>query len=113
MSTPDHELGPWWLKRRLARQMLRLFQEPAKRFARTLTVASPTGSAPIWRPLQLQCLRKLLVPGQEGEERPPIVMDPTKTEEMKAVNTRRQLRRWKHRRKRDGGKDRKFRLKYG
>eukprot|EP00438_Fugacium_kawagutii_P014702 Skav228590 [mRNA] locus=scaffold6121:7279:7662:- [translate_table: standard] len=34
-------------------------------------------------------------------------------EAMEAVNTRRQLRRWKYRRKRDGGKDRKFRLKYG
>ncbi|CAJ1396649.1 unnamed protein product [Effrenium voratum] len=33
--------------------------------------------------------------------------------EMQAINTRRQLRRWKHRRKRDGGRDRKFRLKYG
>lgn len=32
---------------------------------------------------------------------------------MKAINTRKQLRRWKYRRKRDGGKDRKFRLKYG
>lgn len=36
-----------------------------------------------------------------------------KPEAMEAVNTRRQLRRWKYRRKRDGGKDRKFRLKYG
>ena len=32
---------------------------------------------------------------------------------MHCVNTRKQLRRWKYRRKRDGGKDRKFRLKYG
>lgn len=35
------------------------------------------------------------------------------TQPMKALNTRKQLRRWKYRRKRDGGKDRKFRLKYG
>ena len=35
------------------------------------------------------------------------------TQPMKAINTRKQLRRWKYRRKRDGGKDRKFRLKYG
>eukprot|EP00930_Biecheleria_cincta_P024602 TRINITY_DN17599_c0_g1_i1.p2 TRINITY_DN17599_c0_g1~~TRINITY_DN17599_c0_g1_i1.p2 ORF type:complete len:143 (-),score=19.73 TRINITY_DN17599_c0_g1_i1:124-552(-) len=32
---------------------------------------------------------------------------------MQAVSTRKELRRWKHRRKRDGGKDRNFRLKYG
>mmetsp|Transcript_16343 Transcript_16343/g.45014 ORF Transcript_16343/g.45014 Transcript_16343/m.45014 type:complete len:147 (-) Transcript_16343:98-538(-) len=32
---------------------------------------------------------------------------------LQAVNSAKQLRRWKYRRKRDGGKDRKFRLKYG
>mmetsp|Transcript_4909 Transcript_4909/g.9590 ORF Transcript_4909/g.9590 Transcript_4909/m.9590 type:complete len:115 (+) Transcript_4909:53-397(+) len=30
-----------------------------------------------------------------------------------AVNTSKQLRQWKYRRKKDGGKDRRFRLKYG
>ena len=44
---------------------------------------------------------KLEVPGVENQTA------------MEAVHTRRQLRRWKYRRKRDGGKDRKFRLKYG
>eukprot|EP00440_Ansanella_granifera_P020420 gb/GFBE01022178.1/.p1 GENE.gb/GFBE01022178.1/~~gb/GFBE01022178.1/.p1 ORF type:complete len:118 (+),score=12.25 gb/GFBE01022178.1/:2-355(+) len=32
---------------------------------------------------------------------------------LQAVSTRKELRRWKWRRKRDGGRDRKFRLKYG
>ncbi|CAE8594794.1 unnamed protein product [Polarella glacialis] len=34
-------------------------------------------------------------------------------ETLQAVSTRRELRKWKCRRKRDGGKDRNFRLKYG
>mmetsp|Transcript_151952 Transcript_151952/g.487740 ORF Transcript_151952/g.487740 Transcript_151952/m.487740 type:complete len:207 (-) Transcript_151952:89-709(-) len=32
---------------------------------------------------------------------------------MLAINTRKELRRWKKRRKADGGKDRRYRLKYG
>eukprot|EP00933_Yihiella_yeosuensis_P008297 TRINITY_DN11366_c0_g1_i1.p2 TRINITY_DN11366_c0_g1~~TRINITY_DN11366_c0_g1_i1.p2 ORF type:complete len:112 (-),score=16.70 TRINITY_DN11366_c0_g1_i1:363-698(-) len=32
---------------------------------------------------------------------------------LQCVSTRRELRQWRNRRKRDGGKDRRFRLKYG
>mmetsp|Transcript_2260 Transcript_2260/g.4116 ORF Transcript_2260/g.4116 Transcript_2260/m.4116 type:complete len:113 (-) Transcript_2260:62-400(-) len=55
--------------------------------------------------------KEWVVPAYGGKD---SVLDPGETPEvLQAVNTRKELRRWKHRRKRDGGKDRRFRLKYG
>ena len=61
-----------------------------------------------WTPHAL-CLQNL----QDGVVISQLEVPGVKQTAMEAVNTRRQLRRWKYRRKRDGGKDRKFRLKYG
>ena len=49
----------------------------------------------------------------EDAEVQEVKMPGTEKPAMEALNTRRQFRAWKRRRRRDGGKDRKFRLKYG
>ena len=87
--------------------------------AKIQSKVQPNHALPMWTPWtpHALCLQNRFqdgaLTGISGISQVKLEVPGVNQTAMEAVHTRRQLRRWKYRRKRDGGKDRKFRLKYG